>query len=205
MSSRFIHFKIKASAEHFVLLHRSGDVFARLDRVTCQTLLMLNRMPAIETKAVVSVKDLIEAQTASKPTKRIAPLSINIYGPIAAADEVGNRLSSSSAFLQIPYSLESCYECFNPQLYRSGNEMQSLTHLVGLTDTDFKAKAISDAVETVLDSLDSLDCLSPELEQDEFGSLRCLGTSVSQPHAIKTTLRKYVPFLFSITRPNLII
>lgn len=82
-------------------------------------------------------------------------LSVNIYGPFTTADEVGSVLSSTSTFLQNPYSLDPQYRYYNPQLYRIGGIMEDLTHLVGISEKDFQAKAISDEVEQVLGSLDS--------------------------------------------------
>lgn len=83
------------------------------------------------------------------------PLTINVSGPASDADAVGAALSTRSAFLQHPFFLEpGCRGYFNPQLFRFGNEMQDLTHLVGLNEKDLRAKAISDEVENVLASLE---------------------------------------------------
>ncbi|KAM7217733.1 P-loop containing nucleoside triphosphate hydrolase protein, partial [Rhypophila decipiens] len=69
--------------------------------------------------------------------------------------QIGEVLSSASAFLQHPFYLEpSCSEYFNPQMFRAGAPMQDLTHLVGLTEKDLRAKAISDGVQHILESFD---------------------------------------------------
>ncbi|KAH6624507.1 SNF2 family N-terminal domain-containing protein [Chaetomium sp. MPI-SDFR-AT-0129] len=97
------------------------------------------------------------SQGALPQEKGIVPLSINVYGPLSSADQVGSVLSAASAFLQHPFFLEpGCKDYFNPQLFRTGNQMQNLTHLVGLTEKDLKAKAISDGIQHILDSLDEI-------------------------------------------------
>lgn len=124
-------------------------------------------------------------QGRTKPKSNgVVPVSINAYGPASSADQAGDVLSKSSMFLQIPYFLEARYEYFNPQLFRPRGEMQNQTHLVGLTDDDFKAKGISDAVERIFDSLDSPELCSANLPGISRGGLQ-LG-------AIKTELRRCV-------------
>lgn len=135
-------------------------------------------------KAVVESKNV--PQNRSSTGKRgIISLSINVYGPIENADRVGDVLSRASAFLQHPFSLEGGYEYFNPQMFRSGTEMQNLTHLVGLTESDIKAKIISDEVTQVFESLDNI-----QLHNEE--SQRSINL---QLEAVTTQLKQYVKSL----------
>jgi hypothetical protein len=117
-------------------------------------------------------------------TKGIIPVSINVYGSSSSADQAGDALAKCSAFLQIPYILEPGCKYFNPQIFRPGGRMQNQTHLVGLTDDDFKAKAISDEVEQIFSSLASPE-LFAEVDQEISPGMLQLG-------AIKTQLRRYV-------------
>ncbi|KAK0728766.1 SNF2 family N-terminal domain-containing protein [Lasiosphaeria miniovina] len=110
-------------------------------------------MPGISFKAVVESPALKQQGLRSK-SGGIFSLSVNIYGPLETAPQVGHSLSAESAFLQHPLFLDNGLKYFNPQMVPSGGGMDDLTHLVGLTEDDFKAKALSDEVERVLESLD---------------------------------------------------
>ena len=121
---------------------------------------------------------VIESTAVSHNQERGVPLSINVYGPLSSADQVGRVLSAASAFLQHPFFLEpDCKDYFNPQMFRASGQMQNLTHLVGLTEQDLRAKAISDGVQHILESLDEVglfDCPDVEVEWEPQALLTCL-------------------------------
>jgi hypothetical protein len=121
---------------------------------------------------------VIESTAVSHNQERTVPLSINVYGPLSSADQVGRVLSAASTFLQHPFFLEpGCKDYFNPQMFRTSDQMQNLTHLVGLTEQDLRAKAISDGVQDILESLDEIapfDSPDDEVEWEPQGLLTCL-------------------------------
>jgi hypothetical protein len=135
---------------------QSNKTVADLDLATCRVLGGLKTLADVDFAGVIEAETVLKGRKGSK-TRDIVPLSINVYGPLSSADRVGDALSALSGFLQHPFFLEpSCKAYFNPQMFAVGNEMPNLIHLVGLTDKDLKAKAISDEVENVLGSLDEI-------------------------------------------------
>ncbi|KAK4146368.1 SNF2 family N-terminal domain-containing protein [Dichotomopilus funicola] len=148
----FCLLRVVSSSPYYALATRSHRVVADLDLTTCRSLRSLEGLPGLRSAAVIESTAVYHSQE-----KGIVPLSINVYGPLSSADQVGSVLSAASAFLQHPFFLEpGCKDYFNPQIFRTGNEMQNLTHLVGLTEKDLKAKAISDGIQHILDSLDEI-------------------------------------------------
>lgn len=179
---RFCVLSVARPGLYYVLSTRSNKVVARLDLSTCRALRSLDGLVAVKAAGV------IESAAVSRNQQKggIVPLSINVYGPMSSADQVGRVLSKASAFLQHPFFLEpSCKGYFNPQLFRTGNELEDLTHLVGLTEKDIRAKAISDEVQHILESLDDvapsghLDSEASWQPQDLL--LTCLTEFVSTP------------------------
>ncbi len=149
---RFCLLSVVRSGPHYTLSTRSNKVVAHLDRATCRALQSLEGLRNLRSTGV------IDSTVVSQDQEKGLRMSINVYGPLSSADQVGSVLSTASAFLQHPFFLEpSCKDYFNPQIFRTGNEMQNLTHLVGLTEKDLKAKATSDGIQHILESLDEID------------------------------------------------
>ena len=160
----------------------SAKPLCYLTRQACQALQRLGGCPNVSTKAVIEAGTLKRSLTGSK-SGGIVAVSINVYGPPADAPQTGAILSKASTFLQHPFFLEPHYQYFNPQLYRSGSEMEDLTHLVGLTESEIRAKVLSDEIEHVLESLDTV-----ELDQGSSDS----SVSLTPADAISTELMRYV-------------
>lgn len=156
------------------LLPGKTEVAAVLDTDTCSVLQCLHDHQGTRATAVVKTRS----------SKGIFPLSINIYGIQSEANAVGDKLSEKGAFLQHPFFLEPGCEYFNPQYLHFGGEMKCMTNLVGLSETEYRAKRISDEVERVFDSLDTTDPDDSDAGLD------------AQPDAIITPLKRYV-FIFA--------
>ncbi|KAK4038402.1 SNF2 family N-terminal domain-containing protein [Parachaetomium inaequale] len=167
---------IVRSGPHYAL-STQDTIVAEVDRATCQALQSLEGLLHVEAIGVIA-SATVTSGPAGLPKQGIVPLSVNVYGQLSSADRVGDALSAVSAFLQHPFFLEpSCNAYFNPQVFRVGNEIQNLTHLVGLTEKDLRARTISDEVENILASLNdtaSSDALASEVT---FG-LACLVTTL---------------------------
>ncbi|KAK4214474.1 SNF2 family N-terminal domain-containing protein [Rhypophila decipiens] len=148
-SRRFSLFNIVRSDGIYTLSTQSDTIVAHLDLATGHTLKGLEGLQQLGFRGVV------DSTALSNDQKGDISRSINVYGPFSEAHQIGEALSSASAFLQHPfYLVPSCSEYFNPQMFRAGAPMQDLTHLVGLTEKDLMAKAISDGVQHILESLD---------------------------------------------------
>lgn len=169
------------SDSFYALFNRSHKAVAYLDLVTTQALQSLEGLPEVKFKAVIESGAVAQSRKGLHSLKGIVQLSINVYGPLPRADQVGKTLSVMSTFLQHPFFLEpSCNDYFNPQLFRVGNEIQNLSHLVGLTEQDLRAKTISEEVEHILESLDDVSCP----DDGEFEN------SLVQPETLRTQLKK---------------
>ncbi|ETS75548.1 hypothetical protein PFICI_12492 [Pestalotiopsis fici W106-1] len=127
--------------------------FAIIDSQTATFICALHNIPHIRFLAVVNSNKLRQMKL-SKKRLCIVPLSINIYGQYKDGETVGDLLGTIGAFLQHPAFLESGIEYYNPQLYYPDGKLESLTHLVGLSDCDIAANLLSEDVEAVLASLD---------------------------------------------------
>ncbi|KAH7117461.1 SNF2 family N-terminal domain-containing protein [Dactylonectria macrodidyma] len=163
-SRRFQIFHIILYEDSFGLLSGKNEVVAVLDVDTCRTLQRLHDHQRVRATAVVETSRLKRARVKGT-SKGIFPLSINIYGTQDKANEVGDILSEMAAFLQHPFFLEPGHEYFNPQYFHLGGEMKCMTYLVGLGETEYRAKRISDEVEGVFDSLDGADVV-PDVQPD---------------------------------------
>lgn len=140
----------------------SAKPFAHLDHKTCIAFASLDRIPNIIAKAMIDSEQLKQIHNKSKPkTGKQVSVSINIHGPYRLADQVDGALSRTSTFLQHPFFLGGSCQYFNPQIFRSGTKMENLTHLVGLTEFDLKAKALSDEVEGIFESLGDVEVQTP--------------------------------------------
>jgi hypothetical protein len=136
-------------------------------------------LPDVEAIGVIESATVASGPRALKK-EGIVPMSVNVYGPLSSADRVGNALSAVSAFLQHPFFLEpSCNAYFNPQVFRIGDEIQNLTHLVGLAEKDLRARTISEEVENILGSLDGT-ASSDALASEVTFSLSCLVTPLKE-------------------------
>lgn len=148
---RFCLLGVVRSGPHYALSTRANKVVAHLDLATSRSLRSLEGMQNLR------LTGILESTAVSQTQERGVPLSINVYGPLPMADQVGRVLSAASAFLQHPFFLEpSCKHYLNPQMFRTGGQMQDLTHIVGLTEQDLKAKAISNGILHILESLDEM-------------------------------------------------
>ena len=155
-----------------------NEVVAVLDMATCKALQCLNDHLGVRATAVVEPSRLTQTR-AKGSSKGIFSLSINIYGTHDEANEVGDKFSKMNVFLQHPLFLEPGFEYFNPQYFHPGGEMECMTHLIGLSEIEYRAKWISDEVERVFDSLDTMT------RDDTAINL------VAQPDAIITPLKRY--------------
>ncbi|KAK4205536.1 SNF2 family N-terminal domain-containing protein [Triangularia verruculosa] len=179
---RFCHFRIVPFGSYFALADEHETPIAVLDMATCGALRQLQKATNVDLGGVVHAAQL----TAKKRTSAkglIVTVSINIYGSMSNADQVGLTLSSISYFLQHPFYLPLDYEYYNPQMFRSDERLENLTHLVGIMETEFKAKAISDEVQRVL------ELLGTHIYDDTIGDKD--QPTFDQPEAIITTLKRH--------------
>lgn len=153
VQEKFQSFVVVKHDGYHGLLSASTEVFARLDNVTSIALRTLEKSRSYGAKAVIDTKVLYQALSVGK-SRGIFPLSVNIFGPEDEADNAGETLASRSTYLQHPCFLEDGIEYYNLQYFYLDNKKAYLTDLIGLSESDIRAKCLSDEVEGVLASLD---------------------------------------------------
>jgi len=178
---KFQQFKVVYSDSYHGLLSAESVIFARLDNVTSVVLESLFTFSACHVTAVVESATLHRTRLYGR-SKGIFALSLNVFGPEDQGDIIGDRLANASAFLQHPCFLEDGYEYYNPQYFYPNNKMTYLTHLIGLSESELKAKRLSDEVEGVLASLDEMPFLDSD-NVDGF-SLDSIVTPLKRFHSI---------------------
>ncbi|KAH7330240.1 SNF2 family N-terminal domain-containing protein [Rhexocercosporidium sp. MPI-PUGE-AT-0058] len=188
IQEKFRTFEIVKQDDYHGVLSTGIGVFARLDSVTSIALRMLEKCVSCTVKAVIDTNVLNQA-TSSTDLKGIFILSINVFGLEDEADNVGEALASGSTFLQHPCFLEDGIQYYNPQYFYPDNKKSYLTDLIGLSDSDIRAKSLSDEVEGVLASLEDVPLLNTD-------------TNVGIPDGILTPLKQHQTIALAFIRQH---
>jgi hypothetical protein len=162
---KFQQFQVVHHDNYHELASAESRMFARLDNVTSAALQCLDPFSDCHVTAVVE-SIILQRTTRAERSKGIFPLSLNIFGSEDEGDIIGDRLADASAFLQHPCFLEDGYEYYNPQYFYRDNKKTYLTHLVGLSESEMRAKRLSDEVKGVLASLDETSFLTNDAVDD---------------------------------------
>jgi hypothetical protein len=196
---KFQQFKVIYHDKYHGLSSTDSGIFARLDNITSGALQCLHNFSNCHVTAVVE-SAILNRTTLAGRSKGIFPLSLNIFGDEDVGDIIGNQLADASAFLQHPCFLEDGYEYYNPQYFYPDNKKTYLTHLIGLSESEMRAKRLSDEVEGVLASLDETSFLTDSVDDFvldgiitplkkfhplsnlEFKNLLILSLGIRKPH-----------------------
>lgn len=162
---KFQQFKVVYHDNYHGLSSADSGIFARLDNVTSAALQSLHPFSNCYVTAGVE-SAILQRTTLAGKSKGIFVLSLNVFGAEAEGDIIGDRLADASAFLQHPCFLEDGYEYYNPQYFYPNNKRTYLTPLVGLSESEIRAKRLSDEVEEVLASLDETSFLTEDSVDD---------------------------------------
>ncbi|QPC77978.1 hypothetical protein HYE68_008730 [Fusarium pseudograminearum] len=145
------HIHVHDDIQGFAVLN--ANTFVMIDLITAKKLDSVKEQDGVFIKAVVESKAV--KRLSSRSTKPPFKISVNIYGYESDARNIGQQLSKVGAFLQHPFHLEEGVEYLNPQFFDPQDGSRYMTHLVGIGETKFQARAFSDVVEGVLSSLDN--------------------------------------------------
>jgi hypothetical protein len=144
---------------NFFLTSDGTSHLAVLDILTAERLRSLQKYESVRSVAVVKAANL-----SGKPGKNAKfSISINVLGPESLLDQVGDELGKQNASLEHPYALQSGIEYINAQ-FSHLNGRETMTHLVGINESQIRAKKLSDDIEGILASLDTL----PETSTNEL-------------------------------------
>ncbi|KAI0376819.1 SNF2 family N-terminal domain-containing protein [Hypomontagnella monticulosa] len=153
----FHAFKVSQQDEFYyyatVSIQNPDSYFAILDLVTTTHLNSLQALEDITYEAIISSTDLKKIPRTATRKVVIIDVTINIYGPEDLAERVGDILTKSSAYLQHPVFLLPQIRYVNPHYFYPANEVADLRHLVGPRKRDSRSARVSQALDTLLDSL----------------------------------------------------
>lgn len=129
----------------------SGPHLAVLDIVTADRLQSLQKYIPVRLVAVVNPRNL----SAKQGKNATFSISINVIGPKSILDQVGDTLGHQNASLEHPYALQPGLEYINAQ-FSLLDGCETMTHLVGIDESRIRAKKLSNDIEGILASLDTV-------------------------------------------------
>lgn len=132
------------------MLSLDGIEFALLDVQTTSKLLPLLKIPGVRCEAVVENRTVFK-----RKTKLTVPfeVSVNIFGPKQAMDEVFKALSQTKTFLQHPQTLSDDIEYFNPEMLVFSGQETNMNDLIGTYKHFLQGSQLSRDVKRILESL----------------------------------------------------
>lgn len=163
--AEFVCFRVLHQSSVCLLLSEDDDEFAVLDTQTASRLSAVSEIPMLRFEAVVRSDVFFKRQRRAKHTSRTFPLSINIFGSKAAADDAASRLSQASAYLQHPQSeLKLGIVYHNPQFLPFPEEDWNMRQLIGTGNTSPRLpdRNISEVVGRILESLAHINIAANE-------------------------------------------
>ncbi|KAF3937496.1 hypothetical protein ABW19_dt0201046 [Dactylella cylindrospora] len=171
--TRFCNFHVTKRGEIYKLgqsLAYADNGFGRLDNITASYLDSLQNIQGVTFQAVISspqVEKIPREKSQKKTQKKTRiDLTINIFGPEAIAEEVGDALSGVSGYLQHPVYLEDGIKYANPHYFYPGDTMEDIRHLIGPIPIDEKSERVSQGIAGLLASLEKRTPLSQRPDVD---------------------------------------
>lgn len=143
---------------------------AVLDVQMTSKLVVLHRISGVRCEAVVPNRTILKRKAKPEPFQ----ISINIFGPRKAADEVSAALSKVNAFLQHPQTLNVDVEYHNPDMLILPGQSTTMNHFIGTSQLTLEESKLSRDVRGILESL------SDVAEGDELGHLGGLVSTLTQ-------------------------
>lgn len=144
---------------------------AILDVQMTSKLVVLRQISGVKCEAVVPNRTILKRKAMSSAPFQI---SINIFGPRKAADEVSVAFSKVNAFLQHPETLNVDVEYYNPDMLIFPGQNTAMNHLIGTSQLLIEESKLCRDVRGILDSL------SQVAEGDELGHLEGLVSALTQ-------------------------
>ncbi|KAI3321518.1 SNF2 family N-terminal domain-containing protein [Xylariaceae sp. AK1471] len=156
-NAKFRHLQVSPKAHYCVICHEDTE-FACLDIETSKKLKTVAAMTTISYDAVVG-SDL-PMKRSSKGTKGQFDVSLNLYGPRSAGQEVADALCGLSIFLQHPWSVKAGIQYDNPQFFKTPTQstmdiQNFMDNYIGVgTQTGWATKVgIYAQIHNILDTL----------------------------------------------------
>lgn len=134
-------------------------------------LVVLRQISGVRCEAVIPNRTILKRKAKSSSPFQV---SVNIFGPREAADEVSGALSKVHAFLQHPQTLNDSVEYYNPDMLIFPGQDAAMNHLIGTSQWLSEESKLSRDVRGILESLTQV------AEGDELGHLGGLVSTLTQ-------------------------
>lgn len=144
---------------------------AMLDVQMTSKLVVLRQISGVRCEAVVPNRTILKRKAKSSSPFQI---SVNIFGPREAADEVSEALAKVNAFLQHPQTLNVDVEYHNPDMLIFPGQKTAMNDLIGTSQLLLEESKLSRDVRGILESLGQV------AEGDELGYLEGLVSTLTQ-------------------------
>ncbi|KAH6722788.1 SNF2 family N-terminal domain-containing protein [Leptodontidium sp. MPI-SDFR-AT-0119] len=116
-SQPYQSFEVSEYSNYFMLKFSDRSPFAQVSELVSRGLEMLQQYPCVEMRAFAETKRIQDVLSrAKKPGEASMKVEINIYGSVADADAIGNKLCSANMYLQDPDHGTQDIEYCNPHV-----------------------------------------------------------------------------------------
>lgn len=145
----YVSFRLQHIDGVFELCSDNGTKLAILDVETTSKLQKLNRIEGTWSEAVVELRSIVKRPKSKKPID----LTVNVFGPRKAADEVSLALSRINVYLQHPRVLDSEVEYFNPDMLVFPGDEPDMREYIGVGTALWEHNHLIKDIENILGSL----------------------------------------------------
>ncbi|KAK2601325.1 hypothetical protein N8I77_010781 [Diaporthe amygdali] len=167
----FSTFSLTENAKGIFSMSFEHTQVAMLDVQMTSKLVVLRQISGVRCEAVVPNRTILKRKAKSSSPFQI---SVNIFGPREAADEVSEALAKVNAFLQHPQTLNVDVEYHNPDMLIFPGQKTAMNDLIGTSQLLLEESKLSRDVRGILESLGQV------AEGDELGYLEGLVSTLTQ-------------------------
>lgn len=150
-SNTYASFALQHTDGAIQLCSEDGTKIAILDVKTMSSLQCLDKLTDIKSEAVVDLRNTAKRKPRSRKPINV---TVNIFGPREAADQVSLALSRVNAFLQHPQVLDSHVNYHNPDMLVFPGDDLIMRDYVGVATASWKRDHLIKDIEDILGSLD---------------------------------------------------
>ncbi|KAK2611539.1 hypothetical protein N8I77_004872 [Diaporthe amygdali] len=150
MSSSYASFHLQHMGGVVKLCSEDGVKFAILDAQTTSKLQVVDQIAETRSEAVVELRSIVKRKSKSREPFN---LTVNIFGPRNAADEVSLALSRISVFLQHPQALDSHIDYHNPDILVFPGDEPVMRKYIGVGTSAWKHDHLTRDIEDIFGSL----------------------------------------------------
>ncbi|KAJ0107224.1 hypothetical protein J7T55_007594 [Diaporthe amygdali] len=196
MSSSYASFHLQHMGGVVKLCSEDGVKFAILDAQTTSKLQVVDQIAETRSEAVVELRSIVKRKSKSREPFN---LTVNIFGPRNAADEVSLALSRISVFLQHPQALDSHIDYHNPDILVFPGDELVMRKYIG----DGMRFILKREDETFCKYLSARICTTAGIQHSQYEEGRAvLGGMIADVMGLGKTLTTLVSILRSSSKAS---